>query len=159
MTIKAILFDFDGTIADTRDAFIKIVNRLAPEFGYKSVSQEEIEKLNHSIPLSPFWGYIYKLSDNIYPISYIGSTTVSYDFRYATHLHTLNSPPTTKLYQWYREREFVMEPIIKCLVKTTLLGSILSINNPVGSASALTITPLAGGTNSVSAHLVIKRVS
>ena len=47
MTIKAILFDFDGTIADTRDAFIKIVNRLAPEFGYKSVSQEEIEKLKH----------------------------------------------------------------------------------------------------------------
>jgi hypothetical protein len=46
-----------------------------------------------------------------------------------------------------------------CLVKTTLINGILSINNPVGSASPLTITPLAGGTNSVSAHLVIKRVS
>ena len=46
-----------------------------------------------------------------------------------------------------------------CLVETTLLDSILSINNPLGSASALTITPLAGGIDSVSAHLVIKRVS
>jgi phosphoglycolate phosphatase len=45
MTIKAILFDFDGTIADTRDVFIKIVNRLAPEFGYQPVSQEKIEQL------------------------------------------------------------------------------------------------------------------
>jgi hypothetical protein len=46
-----------------------------------------------------------------------------------------------------------------CLVETTLLDSILSINNPLGSASALTITPLAGGIDSVSAHLVIKRIS
>jgi hypothetical protein len=45
-----------------------------------------------------------------------------------------------------------------CLVETTLLDSILTINNPVGSAAALTITPLAGGVDAVSAHLVIKRV-
>ena len=46
-----------------------------------------------------------------------------------------------------------------CLVETTLLDSVLSINNPLGSATALTITSLAGGIDSVSAHLVIKRVS
>jgi hypothetical protein len=45
-----------------------------------------------------------------------------------------------------------------CLVETTLLDSVLSINNPLGSATALTITPTAGGEDSVSAHLVIKRV-
>jgi hypothetical protein len=44
------------------------------------------------------------------------------------------------------------------LVETTLLDSVLSINNPLGSATALTITPLAGGVDPVSAHLVIKRV-
>ncbi len=45
-----------------------------------------------------------------------------------------------------------------CLVQTTLLDSLLSIHNPLGSAIALTITPLAGGVDSVSAHLVIKHV-
>jgi len=45
-----------------------------------------------------------------------------------------------------------------CLVETTLLDSVLSINNPLGSATALTITPIAGGVDPVSAHLVIKRV-
>ena len=44
------------------------------------------------------------------------------------------------------------------LVETTLLDSVLSINNPLGSAAALTITPSAGGVDPVSAHLVIKRV-
>jgi hypothetical protein len=45
-----------------------------------------------------------------------------------------------------------------CLVETTLLDSVLSINNPLGSATALTITSEAGGVDPVSAHLVIKRV-
>lgn len=42
MTIKLIVFDFDGTIADTYDAFVEIVNSLAGEFGYKPVNQEEL---------------------------------------------------------------------------------------------------------------------
>lgn len=46
-----------------------------------------------------------------------------------------------------------------CLVQTTLPNSTLSINNPTGEATALTITPLAGGTLSVSAHLTITRYS
>lgn len=41
------------------------------------------------------------------------------------------------------------------LVDTVTINSILTVRNPAGNASALTITPLAGGTNSVSAHLVI----
>jgi phosphoglycolate phosphatase len=45
MAIKAILFDFDGTIADTYDAFLEIVNRLALEFGYPTVDQQEVERL------------------------------------------------------------------------------------------------------------------
>ncbi|MGA1623378.1 MAG: HAD-IA family hydrolase [Synechocystis sp.] len=45
MAIKAILFDFDGTIADTYDAFLEIVNRLAVEFGYPTVDQQEVERL------------------------------------------------------------------------------------------------------------------
>jgi len=46
-----------------------------------------------------------------------------------------------------------------CLVQTTLPNSILSIRNPLGQPIALTMTPVAGGTNPVSAHLVISRVN
>lgn len=45
MTAKVIIFDFDGTIADSIDAIVSITNRLAVEFGYKSTSQEELIQL------------------------------------------------------------------------------------------------------------------
>ena len=41
------------------------------------------------------------------------------------------------------------------IVETTEVNSILTVRNPEGTADALTITPLAGGTRPVSAHLVI----
>lgn len=44
------------------------------------------------------------------------------------------------------------------LVETTTINSILTVRNPAGNAAALTITPLAGGTNPVSAHLVILQI-
>ncbi len=44
------------------------------------------------------------------------------------------------------------------LVETTTADSILTVRNPAGNAIALTITPLAGGTRPVSAHLVITRL-
>ena len=44
------------------------------------------------------------------------------------------------------------------LVETSAPNGVLSVNNPIGNSTALTITPLAGGTNPVSAHLVITRV-
>ncbi len=43
MTVRIILFDFDGTIADTLDSIVKITNRLAGEFGYKKTTQEDVE--------------------------------------------------------------------------------------------------------------------
>ncbi len=44
------------------------------------------------------------------------------------------------------------------LVQTTVINSVLSVRNPAGNATALTITPVAGGFASVSASLLIKRV-
>jgi hypothetical protein len=41
---------------------------------------------------------------------------------------------------------------------TVSAGSILSVNNPAGNSTALTITPLAGGTHAVAASLVIERL-
>ena len=47
----------------------------------------------------------------------------------------------------------------KFLVETTVEDSILQVINPAGNATALTITPLAGGASPVSAHLVIERLA
>ncbi|MBQ9686505.1 MAG: collagen-like protein, partial [Oscillospiraceae bacterium] len=44
------------------------------------------------------------------------------------------------------------------IVETTTVNSILTVRNPAGNAAALTITPLAGGTRPVSAHLVIIQI-
>ena len=44
------------------------------------------------------------------------------------------------------------------LVETTTAGSVLTVRNPEGSATALTLTPTAGGIDPVSAHLTITRL-
>ncbi len=44
------------------------------------------------------------------------------------------------------------------LVTTTVIDSVLTVRNPAGNSTALTITPLAGGTRPVSAHLVITQI-
>ncbi len=45
--VKVVIFDFDGTLADTLDPILRISNRLAPEFGYQAVSAAEIEQLRN----------------------------------------------------------------------------------------------------------------
>ncbi|MEG3439926.1 HAD-IA family hydrolase [Pannus brasiliensis CCIBt3594] len=63
MSIKVVVFDFDGTIADTHDTFVEIVNGLAAEFGYKPVNSEEVEILKNlssrevieRSKVPPFW--------------------------------------------------------------------------------------------------------
>ncbi|TAF06973.1 MAG: HAD family hydrolase [Nostocales cyanobacterium] len=47
MTQKVIIFDFDGTIADTVDALVTIANRLAVEFGYIQISPNELTLLRN----------------------------------------------------------------------------------------------------------------
>lgn len=44
------------------------------------------------------------------------------------------------------------------IVETTSVNSVLTVWNPAGNAAAITITPLAGGTRPVSAHLVITQI-
>lgn len=44
------------------------------------------------------------------------------------------------------------------IVETTAVNSVLTVRNPEGTAAALSITPLAGGTRPVSAHLVITQI-
>lgn len=47
MSVKVILFDFDGTLADTLTAIVKISNSLAGEFGYQPTSAEKLEQVRH----------------------------------------------------------------------------------------------------------------
>lgn len=47
MTQKVIIFDFDGTIADTVDALVTIANRLALEFGYIQITPNELAILRN----------------------------------------------------------------------------------------------------------------
>jgi phosphoglycolate phosphatase len=47
MTQKVIIFDFDGTIADTVDALVSIANRLAIEFGYIPITHQELTLLKN----------------------------------------------------------------------------------------------------------------
>ena len=45
-----------------------------------------------------------------------------------------------------------------CLIQTNTTNSVLTVSNPSGNSTALTITPNAGGTKPVSCHLVIKQL-
>ncbi|MEG4346507.1 HAD-IA family hydrolase [Microcoleus sp. A003_D6] len=44
---KVIIFDFDGTLADTIDILLSITNRLSVEFGFKSATKEELAQLSN----------------------------------------------------------------------------------------------------------------
>lgn len=44
---KVIIFDFDGTLADTIDILLRITNRLSVEFGFKSATKEELAQLSN----------------------------------------------------------------------------------------------------------------
>lgn len=47
MNQKVIIFDFDGTIADSLEMLVTISNRLAVQFGYKQTSQTELAQLKN----------------------------------------------------------------------------------------------------------------
>jgi phosphoglycolate phosphatase len=45
MSVRSLIFDFDGTIADSFGATLGIANALAPVFGYRPAKPEELEHL------------------------------------------------------------------------------------------------------------------
>ena len=44
---QTILFDFDGTLAETMMLIFKVFNRLADTYGYRSLEESEIESVRH----------------------------------------------------------------------------------------------------------------
>ncbi|MBV8885053.1 MAG: HAD-IA family hydrolase [Chroococcidiopsidaceae cyanobacterium CP_BM_RX_35] len=47
MVVKVIIFDFDGTIADTLSTIVSITNRLAREFNYRPISPDDLVELKN----------------------------------------------------------------------------------------------------------------
>lgn len=47
MIYKTLVFDFDGTIADTLGETRRIYNRLAPDYGLREVAEHELDHLRH----------------------------------------------------------------------------------------------------------------
>jgi hypothetical protein len=43
-------------------------------------------------------------------------------------------------------------------VQTTVINSVLTVRNPAGNPTPLTITPIAGGTRPVSAHPLVTQI-
>lgn len=46
--IKEIIFDFDGTLADTFDLSIEILNKIKGEFGFGQISKERVDEFRNS---------------------------------------------------------------------------------------------------------------
>lgn len=44
---KIIIFDFDGTLADTLDAVVRITNRLSEEFGYQPTNPDKLSQVQN----------------------------------------------------------------------------------------------------------------
>lgn len=53
MKYKTILFDFDGTLADSQPLMIRALNMVAPEFGFRPIADEELPRLK-MLPYSVF---------------------------------------------------------------------------------------------------------
>lgn len=47
MAYDAVIFDFDGTLADTLDETLAILNELAGEYGFRTMKAEEIGTIRH----------------------------------------------------------------------------------------------------------------
>lgn len=55
---KNIIFDLDGTLVDIEPIFFKILNALAPEFGYAPLSPEKIPELKKLHLKNLVWKYL-----------------------------------------------------------------------------------------------------
>jgi phosphoglycolate phosphatase len=47
MIYRTLVFDFDGTIADTLGETRRIFNRIAPDYGIREVAEDELDHLRH----------------------------------------------------------------------------------------------------------------
>ena len=63
---KTIIFDFDGTLANTLDAVVKIVNQHAEEFGYRKVTKKDISYLQGKNQRKFYHIWEFQLSNSLF---------------------------------------------------------------------------------------------
>lgn len=104
-------------------------------------------------------GLISRLSANTFNLTNIGIYEVTFQVSVTEPGQLLINVNSTDLGYTVVGRATGTSQIVGlALVETTGVNSVLSIRNPSGNTPALTITPVAGGTRSVSAHLIIKQI-
>jgi hypothetical protein len=82
---------------------------------------------------------------------------VSLDFA-RSHVRLSPSDPSDRPYTVVGRATGTSQIAGMSLVTTTVINSQLTVRNPAQNSTALTITPIAGGTRPVSAHLVIMQI-
>jgi hypothetical protein len=107
----------------------------------------------------PSSGTIEPLSSNLFQLSEIGTYMVTWQVSIdepGQLVLTLNG--TQIPYTVVGRATGTTQITGNSLIVTTTSNSTLSVINPAGNSTALTVTPMAGGTNPVSASLVIMRI-
>ncbi|KST63357.1 HAD-IA family hydrolase [Mastigocoleus testarum] len=145
-TQKVIIFDFDGTIADTVEALVVIANRLALEFGYPQITPEELALLRNltsreiikysgiSVFKIPFLvkkvkGELKRKIPDLKPISGIlESLLVLKEKNYRLGIITSNSEENVKEFLKVNDLESIFEFIysgVTIFGKTTIINNVL----------------------------------
>ncbi|MDJ0776085.1 MAG: HAD-IA family hydrolase [Mastigocoleus sp. MO_167.B18] len=145
-TQKVIIFDFDGTIADTVEALVVIANRLALEFGYPQITPEELALLRNltsreiikysgiSVFKIPFLvkkvkGELKRKIPDLKPISGIQeSLLVLKEKDYRLGIITSNSEENVKEFLKINDLESIFEFIysgVTIFGKTTIINNVL----------------------------------
>ncbi|MEO0967801.1 MAG: HAD-IA family hydrolase [Cyanobacteria bacterium J06639_18] len=145
-TQKVIIFDFDGTIADTVEALVVIANRLALEFDYPQITPEELALLRNltsreiikysgiSVFKIPFLvkkvkGELKRKIPDLKPISGIQeSLLVLKEKDYRLGIITSNSEENVKEFLKVNDLENIFEFIysgVTIFGKTTIINNVL----------------------------------
>lgn len=108
----------------------------------------------------PLSGSIFRTGPSTFNLSSIGSYDVSFQVSVdeaGQLILTLNGADLA--YTLVGRATGTSQIVGLSIITTTVVNSILTVRNPSGNSTALTITPLAGGTRPVSAHLKILRLN
>lgn len=107
----------------------------------------------------PTNGIITRINPNQFTLPVIGTYSVDWQVSVSEPGQLMLQLNGTELASTVVGRAMGTSQIVgHTLIRTTEPNSILSVVNPSGNPAALTITPIAGGTHSVSATLVITRI-
>ncbi len=128
--IEMILFDFDGTIADTLPAALKIANRHLNQIGHNPISKEQLKELRNMTPFQilrqftvPVWrlpGLIKKIqNDLLKEVDHIklfpGIEKALYDLIFARyHLGILTSNKKETVDTFLRKHRITFFEFIQC---------------------------------------------